>query len=334
VLHVHNFADGALNPVLAYVMSCVGCFLGLRCATRSNASQGAAKARWLILATVAIATTGIWVMHFIAMLGFAIPGQTIRYSVPVTLLSMLIAVVVVGAGLFITGFSRGGAGPLLAGGLVVGLGVASMHYLGMAAIRVPDTLSYNPVLVVASVVIAVIAGTAALWAALRLDSAWSAFGASLIMGVAVSGMHYTGMAALQVYADPGLAGTAQGGVSAEAFLLPLLMGISSVAFILAIVISLAPTAAEMVEEAGLMTRIGRLAPQGPPPDRRQQGQNQYQDRGQRQDGGRPEREAPPQQEAAPEPGSLFRPRHSRPPSPPPADDRLAPRAIRSKYGCP
>jgi NO-binding membrane sensor protein with MHYT domain len=313
VLHVHNFADGALNPVLAYVMSCVGCFLGLRCATRSNASRGAAKARWLILATVAIATTGIWVMHFIAMLGFAIPGQSIRYSVPVTLLSMLIAVVVVGAGLFITGFSRAGAGPLLAGGLVVGLGVASMHYLGMAAIRVPDTLSYNPVLVAASVVIAVIAGTAALWAALRLDSAWSAFGASLIMGVAVSGMHYTGMAALQVYADPSLAGTAQGGVSAEAFLLPLLMGISSVAFILAIVLSLAPTAAEMVEEAGLMTRIGRLAPQGPPPDRRRQGQNQYQDRGQRQDSGRPTWQAPPEQEAAPEPGSLFRPRHSRPP---------------------
>ncbi len=313
MVHVHNFADGALNPVLAYVMSCVGCFLGLRCATRGNASQGVARARWLILATVAIATTGIWVMHFIAMLGFAIPGQTIRYSVPVTLLSMLIAIVVVGAGLFITGFSRGGAGPLLAGGLVVGLGVASMHYLGMAAIRVPDTLAYNPVLVVASVVIAVIAGTAALWAALRLDSAWSAFGASLIMGVAVSGMHYTGMAALQVYADPGLAATAQGGVSAEAFLLPLLMGISSVAFILAIVISLAPTAAEMVEEAGLMARIGRLGPEGPPPDRRQPGQNQHQGRGQRPDGGRPKWEASPKQEAAPEPGSLFRPRHSRPP---------------------
>jgi len=197
---------------------------------------------------------------------------------------------------------------------VVGLGVASMHYLGMAAIRVPDTLSYNPVLVVASVVIAVIAGTAALWAALRLDSAWSAFGASLIMGVAVSGMHYTGMAALQVYADPGLAATAQGGVSAGAFLLPLLMGISSVAFILAIVISLAPTAAEMVEDAGLMARIGGLAPQGPPPDRRHhQNQNQYQYRGQRQHGGRPEREASPEQEATPEPGSLFRPRHPRPP---------------------
>jgi hypothetical protein len=127
-------------------------------------------------------------------------------------------------------------------------------------------------------------------------------------------MHYTGMAALQVDADPGLAATAQGGVSAEAFLLPLLMGISSVAFILAIVISLAPTAAEMVEEAGLMARIGRLAPQGPPADHRQhQNQNLYPDRGQRRDGGRPEWETSPEQEAAPEPESLFRPRHSRPP---------------------
>ena len=81
-------------------------------------------------------------MHFIAMLGFAIPGQTIRYSVPVTLLSMLIAVVVVGAGLFITGFSRrGGARPLLAGGLAVGLGVASMHYLAPESESVPGSRS-------------------------------------------------------------------------------------------------------------------------------------------------------------------------------------------------
>jgi hypothetical protein len=140
------------------------------------------------------------------------------------------------------------------------------------------------------------------------------------MGVAVSGMHYTGMAALRVNADPALAPSAQGGVGAEAFLLPLLMGISSLAFILSIVISLAPTAAEMVEEAGLMARIGRPAPQGPPPDHRQhqnrnqrQNRNQHQDRGQRQDGGRPQWEASPEQEAAPEPGSLFRPHHSRPP---------------------
>lgn len=290
MVHVDNFSYGVLNPVLAYVMSCVGCFLGLRCTTRGNASRGMARAQWLILATVAIATTGIWVMHFIAMLGFTIPGQTIVYSVPVTILSMLIAVVVVGAGLFIVGFSRKGTWPLLLGGLVVGCGVASMHYIGMAAIRAPDRLTYNPVLVVLSVVIAVIAGTTALWAAVRLDSAWSAFGASLIMGVAVSGMHYTGMAALRVYTAPGHA-NAQGGVGAVTFLLPLILGISSVAFILSIVISLAPTAAEMVEEADLMARLSQPLHQEPHP---------RPDRHYHRDGARPAREDPS------EPGSLFR----------------------------
>ncbi len=205
MIHVENFSNGALNPVLAYVMSCVGCFVGLRCTTRARAYQGAARARWLTLAALAIATTGIWVMHFIAMLGFAIPGQSIRYNVPLTIASMLIAVVVVGIGTFIVGYSRGGPWPLLAGGSIIGVGVASMHYLGMAAIRVPDRVTYNPTLVAASVVIAIIAGIAALWAALRLDTLLSTLVASLIMGVAVSGMHYTGMAALHVYATPGAA---------------------------------------------------------------------------------------------------------------------------------
>ena len=296
MVHVDNFSDGALNPVLAYVTSCVGCFLGLRCATRGNACHGVARAKWLILATVAIATTGIWVMHFIAMLGFTIPGQTIRYSVPVTILSMLIAVVVVGIGLFIVEFGRIGAWSLPLGGLVVGCGVASMHYIGMAAIRAPDSLSYNPVLVTLSVVIAVIAGTAALWAALKLDSVWSTLVASMIMGVAVSGMHYTGMAALRVYAAPGLAASAQGGASAEAFLLPLILGISAVAFILSIVISLSPTAAEMIEEADLMARIGRPM---------YQEQHPQPDRDNHRDSARPEREQPD------EPGSLFRDRKPR-----------------------
>jgi NO-binding membrane sensor protein with MHYT domain len=139
MIHVNNFSNGALNPVLAYLMSCMGCFLGLRCTTRARAYQGrAARARWLTLAALAIGSTGIWVMHFIAMLGFAIPGQPIRYNVPVTILSMVIAVVVVGVGVFIVGFSRAGTWPLVLGGLIIGLGVAvsGMHYTGMAALRV------------------------------------------------------------------------------------------------------------------------------------------------------------------------------------------------------
>ena len=91
---------------------------------------------------------------------------------PVTVLSMLIAVIVVGIGLLIVGFGTSGWRTLLLGGLIIGLGVASMHYIGMAAMRMPDTVRYNNGLVVLSVVIAVVAGTAALWAALRLATVW------------------------------------------------------------------------------------------------------------------------------------------------------------------
>jgi NO-binding membrane sensor protein with MHYT domain len=304
MIHIDNFTYGALNPVLAYLASCVGCFAGLRCTTRARALTGAARARWLTAAALAIGTTGIWVMHFIAMLGFTIPGQQIRYNVPITILSMLIAVIVVGIGIFIVGFSRPGAWPpLLLGGAIIGIGVACMHYIGMAAIRVPDSLNYNPVVVAASVVIAVIAGTAALWAALRLDSLWSAIIASMIMGVAVSSMHYTGMAALSAHAAaPGLTVSYAWAASAEALLLPLILGLSSVGLIFSTVLSLSPTAAEMVEEAELMARIGRAPQHEPyrqavrqpwPGDAGQNGQRNGQAEG--------------QQNGQVQPGSLFRP---------------------------
>ena len=255
-------------------------------------------------------------MHFIAMLGFAIPGDTIRYNVPMTILSMLIAVIVVGIGVFIVGFSRGtGNGPLLLGGTIVGLGVASMHYLGMGAVRVQASLSYNSALVAASVIIAVIAGTAALWMALRLDSVWSTFIASLVAGVAVNGMHYTGMAAVQAHTAPGLVVNTADTAGATAFLLPLILGLSGVGFIFSAIIALSPTAAEIVEESELMKRIGQS--QAAQPAQSQAGR--YEPRG---PSAQPTRQAwrpPPSQPYQPyraprdepgtdEPGSLFRPR--------------------------
>jgi NO-binding membrane sensor protein with MHYT domain len=271
MVSVHHFSYGLLTPALGYVMSCLGCFLGLRCTSRARAHHGKARARWLFLATVSIATTGIWVMHFVAMLGFTIPGQTVRYSIPVTILSMLVAVAVVGVGLLIVGFGGAGGGRLVLGGLIIGCGVASMHYMGMAAMRMPDTVHYDTLLLVLSVVIAVVAGTAALWAALRLTAVWSTLTASLIMGVAVSGMHYTGMAAMRVYGvqDPAMAASMGGGASAVSFLLPLVLGISVLAFILTAVISLSPTEAEIREEAALMARIAAPAQEIAEPPRRQ-----------------------------------------------------------------
>jgi NO-binding membrane sensor protein with MHYT domain len=264
MLTVHNFTYGLLTPVLGYLMSCMGAFLGLRCTTRAFAYRGWGRVRWLLFAGVSIGVTGIWAMHFIAMLGFTIPGETIHYNVPVTILSMFIAVGIVCAGLLIVGFGGAGYGPLLLAGLVTGFGVASMHYMGMAAMRMPGRISYNAGLFGLSVLIAVIAATAALWAALRLSGVWHTLVAAMVMGIAVSGMHYMGMAAMRMYRAAGPAGMVMGGsggATAESFLLPLILGISVLSFISIATIALSPTRDEIRDESDLMDRIGKLGSQ-------------------------------------------------------------------------
>ncbi|CAM5419351.1 hypothetical protein SGLAM104S_04194 [Streptomyces glaucescens] len=92
--HLDHAAFGWLTPVLSYVMACTGAALGLRCTVRALAATGRARRNWLITAASAIGT-GIWTMHFVAMLGFRVGGTEIRYDVPLTVLSLLVAMVVV-----------------------------------------------------------------------------------------------------------------------------------------------------------------------------------------------------------------------------------------------
>jgi NO-binding membrane sensor protein with MHYT domain len=257
MLTVHNFSYGLLTPVLGYLMSCLGAFLGLRCTARAMALTGRDRLGWLLLAALSIGTTGIWVMHFIAMLGYTIPGEVIQYNVLITIGSMLIAVAVVGIGLLIVGFATRNWRNLLLAGTFTGVGVAAMHYTGMAAMRMPARMTYSPELFALSVVIAVVAATAALWAALNLTGARATLGAALIMGVAVSGMHYTGMAAMHLFPPSAGGGMemAGSGATAENFLLPLLIGISILAFIMTATLALSPTDEELRADAALMQRI-------------------------------------------------------------------------------
>ena len=281
VVTVHNFSYGLLNPALGYVMSCVGSFLGLRCVTLARAYDGFARARWLSLAAVSIGATGIWAMHFIAMLGFTIPGQQIGYNVPMTVDSMLVAVAVVGAGLFIVGFGDGSWLRLVTGGVIVGVGVAAMHYMGMAAMSMTDSMSYDMPLLALSVVIAIVAGTAALWAGTRVSRTRATVVAALIMGVAVSGMHYTGMAALRIHPGPmpsmaamaSSGGATVSGATAAVFLIPLLLVISIATFAVTLTITMAPGEDEIQADAEMQRRMEYLqqrrdwsqVPSGPPP---------------------------------------------------------------------
>jgi NO-binding membrane sensor protein with MHYT domain len=160
------------------------------------------RARWLLLAAWAIGGTGIWVMHFMAMIGFSIPGVTVKYDIPVTIASWLTAIVVVGIGLFIVGYGKPSAIKILAAGVFTGVGVAAMHYSGMAALRTSAIITYDTNYVAASVVIAVVAATVALWFTVSLRRGAVLAVAALIMGVAVNGMHFTGMYAMRATPGP------------------------------------------------------------------------------------------------------------------------------------
>ena len=263
---IHNFSYGLLNPVAGYVMSCLGAYLGLRCVILARAYTGFARARWLSLAAVAIGAVGIWSMHFIAMLGFSVPGMPILYNVPMTVGSMLLAVFVVGTGLCIVGFGDGSWPRLVAGGVIIGVGVAAMHYMGMAAMSMPGTMSYNLPLVLVSVLIAIVAGTAALWIGTWVRGVATTVGAAMVMGIAVSGMHYTGMAALHVSGGsmPSVAVAQVSGVSgvsgatAASFLIPVLLVISLATFLLTLAISVTPGEDEIRADAEMRARLDFL----------------------------------------------------------------------------
>lgn len=236
---VSDFHYGAITPIAAYLMACLGAALGLRCTTRAlRRTHIRRRAGWLTLGAVSIGC-GIWTMHFIGMIGFSVEGAPVSYDRVMTLLSLGVAIAVVAVGVFLVGYR--GAAPLNLGvaGVVTGLGVAAMHYMGMAAIRTHGTLHYDVLTVALSVLIAVAAATAALWAAVSIHTLWSSLGASLVMGVAVTGMHYTGMAAVSVHVTDQVS-AAQSSADLVSFLLQMLAGPLAVLLIAAVIVMFDP----------------------------------------------------------------------------------------------
>ncbi|MFD5430722.1 MHYT domain-containing protein [Kitasatospora sp. NPDC127067] len=246
---LNHLSLGWLTPALSYLMACTGAALGLRCTLRGLAASGPARRNWLITAAAAIGS-GIWTMHFVAMFGFTVDGTELRYNVPLTVLSLVVAVLVTGLGLTVVCYGRHRGLSLLSGGVTTGLGVAAMHYLGMAALRMHGGLHYDAGTVALSVLIAVGAATAALWAAVTIRNVYTAAAAAMAMGLAVSCMHYTGMAAVHVRLEP--TRTVLGGVSPMEFVFPLAVGLGSFLFLASAFVALSPTAQERAgyREAG------------------------------------------------------------------------------------
>jgi len=157
------------------------------------AARGFARRVWLVAAAITMGG-GIWSMHFIGMLAFVMPIP-MSYDIGLTIFSLLVAIFVTGGGFYV--ISRQSVSPLrlVLSGIFMGLGIAGMHYTGMAAMRGHAELSYDPLFVALSLVIAIGASTGALWLAFRTTDLWQKLAAAAVMGLAISGMHYTGMRA-------------------------------------------------------------------------------------------------------------------------------------------
>ncbi|MBV9880805.1 MAG: EAL domain-containing protein [Gemmatirosa sp.] len=223
----HGLLHSSYAPrlvALSVAIATLAAYVALDVAGRTRAARGRARAVWLAAGSAAMGV-GIWSMHFVGMIAFRLhaspaidaPTLTIRYDGPFLVLSILVAF---GASAFALGVaSRSRLTPAAAGAasLSMGAAIAGMHYVGMAAMRMPADLSYDPTLVGASLVIAVTASGVALWLLARLGNAtsraerWAKCGAAAVMGTAIAGMHYTAMAAARFEPHAGVLATGLAG---------------------------------------------------------------------------------------------------------------------------
>lgn len=184
--------------LFSILLAIVASYTSLTLAGQVTTAQKRTQSRRVIGGALVMGM-GIWSMHFVGMLAFCLPVP-LTYDLPKVLLSVLVTVLASGVALFwVSRTKQPSLLKLMGGGIVLGLAIASMHYLGMNAMRVQAHIQYNWMLVALSVAIAIFASCLALWLAFKLREQTPKIGlklcGALIMGVAICGMHYTGMEA-------------------------------------------------------------------------------------------------------------------------------------------
>ncbi len=245
-----------LNLVaLSLVIAVIASYAALDLAARLTTAQGTLAGLWLIGGAFALGA-GIWSMHFVGMLAFRLPIP-MGYDLAITILSMIIAIVVSGCALW--AMKRPVLTPTatVLGAVLVGAGIAAMHYTGMAAMRMLPPIDYDPLLVAASVLIAIGAAWLALELAFHLRRTHSLmvivakFGSAVALGLGIGGMHYTGMAAAR-YAPDSICRAAGPGGGIDSFALAAIIALVTIVILLM-------TLATAALDAHFATENARLA---------------------------------------------------------------------------
>jgi two-component system sensor histidine kinase/response regulator len=195
---------------LSVLIAVFAAYAALDLAGRTTAASGRIRIAWLAGGAIAMGV-GIWSMHYIGMLAFSLPVRVL-YDWPTVLLSLVAAVFAAAVALFVVSRKHMGWLRALVGSAIMGSGIATMHYTGMAAMRLSATCSYDLGLVTLSVAVAIVISLAALWLSFRFreekeaSSGWKAASA-IVMGAAIPVMHYTGMAAARFTPSNAIPGT-------------------------------------------------------------------------------------------------------------------------------
>src|ERR1700754_2616615 len=184
---------------LAALICVLASFAAINLLRHARKSAGRMRDVWLVVSAVSTGF-GIWATHFVAMLAYA-PGIPSGYNITLTALSLVAAIVLTGAGLAVSLAPNWRHGPWVGGAIVAG-GIAAMHYTGMAAFEIEGVILWDPVLVVASIVIGAVLGAIALPVGLHgLKAKWNLGGATLLT-LAICSHHFTAMAAVGIIPDP------------------------------------------------------------------------------------------------------------------------------------
>jgi signal transduction histidine kinase/NO-binding membrane sensor protein with MHYT domain len=193
------------SPVLVAVSVLIAIFASytaLDLASSVSVARGRIRQVWLTGGSLAMGV-GIWSMHFVGMLAFSLPGTPIAYDITLLILSIVVAIAASAIALVVVSRRMVPLPALVVAGLAMGAAISGMHYSGIWSMRLSAHITWQDRLVAASITIAIVAAFAALWLAFRfrgesgVRGVWYRIGGAVLMGVAIAGMHYTAMLAMQ-----------------------------------------------------------------------------------------------------------------------------------------